>query len=180
MAGTNRAMGSTRKLAAGVAAALTIGAATLAAGVGLAASPDSSPAASLQYAKKVTVCHRTRSKRRPFVTLRVSRSALRGHLRHGDTVGSCSLRLNGTVSDSRIRLARTTKARVTKLRRGRYIFVISDQTRFGNFHLRGPRINRQTGIRFRGTARFRILLRKGRYVYFSNANSALRGGFRVR
>jgi hypothetical protein len=95
-------------------------------------------------------------------------------------VGSCSFRLNGTVTFSRIRLARTTKAGVSKLRRGRYTFVISDRTRFGNFHVRGPRVNRQTGIRFRGVKRFRVLLRKGRYVYFSDANAALGRGFRVR
>ena len=41
---------------------------------------------------KVLVCHRTRSKKRPYRLIRVARSQLRGHLRHGDvrpTNGRC-------------------------------------------------------------------------------------------
>jgi hypothetical protein len=58
--------------------------------VGAAVSPSGTPAASDQYPKKVTICHRTHSKKHPFVTIRVSRNALKAHLRHGDTIGPCS------------------------------------------------------------------------------------------
>jgi cytoskeletal protein RodZ len=34
--------------------------------------------------KKVTICHRTHSKKKPYVKIRVSVNALTAHLRHGD------------------------------------------------------------------------------------------------
>jgi hypothetical protein len=58
--------------------------------VGAAVSPAGTPAATDQYPKKVTICHHTHSKKNPFVTIRVSRNALKAHLRHGDTIGPCS------------------------------------------------------------------------------------------
>ncbi len=58
--------------------------------VGAAVSPSGAPAATGQYPKKVTICHKTRSKKNPFVTIRVSRNAVRAHLRHGDKIGPCS------------------------------------------------------------------------------------------
>ena len=57
------------------------------ASVGAAVSPSGTPAASDQYPKKVTICHRTHSKKNPFVTIRVSRNAVKAHLRHGDKLG---------------------------------------------------------------------------------------------
>ena len=45
---------------------------------------DLGPAAASQYPKKVTVCHRTHSKKHPWVKIRISRHALKAHLRHGD------------------------------------------------------------------------------------------------
>jgi hypothetical protein len=58
--------------------------------VGAAVSPSGTPAATDQYPKKVTICHKTHSKKNPFVTIRVSRNAVPAHLRHGDSVGPCS------------------------------------------------------------------------------------------
>jgi hypothetical protein len=59
--------------------------------VGAAVSPSGTASAAKQYnPKKVTICHHTHSKKNPFVTIRVSRNALKAHLRHGDTVGPCS------------------------------------------------------------------------------------------
>jgi len=58
--------------------------------VGAAVSPASSPASASQYEQKVTICHRTGSKKNPFRTIRVSRNAVKAHLRHGDALGPCS------------------------------------------------------------------------------------------
>jgi hypothetical protein len=38
---------------------------------------------------KVTICHKTGSRRHPRVTIRVSERAVRAHLRHGDRLGRC-------------------------------------------------------------------------------------------
>ena len=59
------------------------------ASVGAAISPAGVPAAASQYEKKVTICHRTGSKKNPFRTIRVSRNAVKAHLRHGDVLGPC-------------------------------------------------------------------------------------------
>src|SRR5918995_1578164 len=54
-----------------------------------AGSPAGVPSATSQYEKKVTICHRTGSKKNPFRTIRVSRNAVKAHLRHGDALGPC-------------------------------------------------------------------------------------------
>lgn len=43
-----------------------------------------------QYSRKVTICHRTGSKKNPTQTITVSENAVPAHLRHGDTIGPCS------------------------------------------------------------------------------------------
>jgi hypothetical protein len=74
----------------GAALAAVSAAAAALAVTGMAAVGSSAgPAASLQYEKKVTICHRTGSKKHPFVTIRVSRRAVPAHLRHGDKLGPC-------------------------------------------------------------------------------------------
>ena len=40
--------------------------------------------------KKVWICHRTHSKKHPFVTITVSNNAVPAHLRHGDLPGRCT------------------------------------------------------------------------------------------
>lgn len=75
---------------AGLAGGVALLAFAALASVGAAVSPSGNPAASEQYPKKVTICHRTGSKKNPFRTIRVSRNAVKAHLRHGDTIGPCS------------------------------------------------------------------------------------------
>jgi hypothetical protein len=73
-------------LLAGVAAAVAV------AGMGSVAAavlPTGTPASASQYKKKVTICHRTHSKKKPFHTIRVSPNAVPAHLRHGDARGPC-------------------------------------------------------------------------------------------
>jgi hypothetical protein len=38
-----------------------------------------------QYQYKITICHRTHSKKHPWVQIRISNRALKAHLKHGDT-----------------------------------------------------------------------------------------------
>ena len=73
-------------VAAGVVAAFAVAGM---ASVGAAVSPAGQAASAKQYADKVTICHRTGSKKNPFVTIRVSQNALKAHLKHGDSLGAC-------------------------------------------------------------------------------------------
>jgi hypothetical protein len=80
--------GARAVLAGGVMAILFV----VAASASVSVSPAGTHSAShqYQYDKKKTICHRTGSKKHPFVTIRVARRAVRRHLRHGDKLGPCS------------------------------------------------------------------------------------------
>jgi len=44
---------------------------------------------SSQYQYKITVCHKTHSRKHPWVQIRVSVHAWKAHARHGDILGTC-------------------------------------------------------------------------------------------
>jgi hypothetical protein len=73
----------TALLAAGVFAAVSI-----ASGGGLA--KITTTGLTTTTAGKVTICHRTGSKKKPFHTITVAVSAVRAHLQHGDVLGPCT------------------------------------------------------------------------------------------
>jgi hypothetical protein len=78
-------------LRAALAAGVSVFGFAALASVGTAVSPSSTPAAAEQYVgKKAIICHKTGSKKNPFRTIRVSRNAVKAHLRHGDSLGPCS------------------------------------------------------------------------------------------
>jgi hypothetical protein len=79
------------RLGFAVLAAAVTGTALASAGFAGLRALDLGSAAATQYpGKKVTVCHRTHSKKHPWVKLRVSRKAVKAHLRHGDFVVDAS------------------------------------------------------------------------------------------
>jgi hypothetical protein len=49
-----------------------------------------------QYQYKVTICHRTHSKKHPFQQIRISNRAVKAHLKHGDTFPPCPTTLQAT------------------------------------------------------------------------------------
>jgi len=166
--------------AAGLAAAVaSVAFVTLAYMGGVGGAASIGPASADQYGERVTICHRTGSRRNPFRTITVAQSAVAAHLRHDDTTGACSRRVNGTVT-TRVVLTTTSGRRVTRLGRGFFWVVVSDRSRFANFHLSGPRVNRRTSARFRGTVKWRVRLVRGTYRYRADVGARGGGSFRVR
>ena len=106
---------SLRVILAGGAGALAFAAL---ASVGAAVSPSGTPAASEQYPKKVFICHKTGSKKNPFRTIRVSRNAMKAHLRHGDAFGPCSTATFTVCHKGKTKKVKGAKAAVKQLRKG--------------------------------------------------------------
>src|SRR5262249_27384474 len=52
-------------------------------------TPSTSTTTTTPAPRKVTICHRTHSKKHPFVTITISISAVPAHMRHGDKMGAC-------------------------------------------------------------------------------------------
>jgi hypothetical protein len=79
---------SSRKQRLRLAVAATISAGLLVplaafSGAGFASS------SSAQYQYKITICHHTHSAKNPLVTIRVSNTAWKAHVKHHDTMGPC-------------------------------------------------------------------------------------------
>ena len=71
--------------------------------------------------------------------------------------------------------------KVTKLKAGRYRFVIDDRATIHDFHLSGPSLNRVlTTVGFTGTRSVLLTLRKGAYRYFCDPHASfMKGAFKA-
>lgn len=70
--------------------------------------------------------------------------------------------------------------RVTRLKPGAYTIVVRDRSSIHNFHLRGPGVNKATGIAFVGTRTWKVKLVRGLYRYQCDPHDEdLRSSFRV-
>jgi NitT/TauT family transport system substrate-binding protein len=86
--------------------------------------------------------------------------------------------LQGTVGQRFIVLRENGK-RVTKLKPGKYTFVVADNSKTQNFRLSGPGVNRRTSVRGTGRSTWTLTLRRGVYTYGSSARPSLKRTFRV-
>jgi NitT/TauT family transport system substrate-binding protein len=86
--------------------------------------------------------------------------------------------LQGEVGERYILLRLDGKA-VTRLRAGRYTFVVTDRSTTQNFRLAGPGVNRQTSPSGTGRSTWTLTLRRGTYTFSSSARPALKKTFRV-
>lgn len=72
--------------------------------------------------------------------------------------------------------------KVTKLKAGKYTFVINDKSSVHNYELDGPKGSGKdfTGVSFQGTKTFTLTLKKGKYKYYCKPHeSAMFGTFTV-
>jgi hypothetical protein len=60
--------------------------------------------------RKVALCHKTGSKKHPYVTIKVAQTAVKAHLRHGDAFGAC------TTKTVKALKAKALKAKLAKLK----------------------------------------------------------------
>lgn len=89
-------------------------------------------------------------------------------------------RLVATVGPGRTITLTRGGRRVTSLRPGVYRITVRDRSRFHNFHLQGPGVNRRTTVPFVGTQTWRVTLRKGTYRFRCVPHAlGMRGSFRV-
>ena len=72
----------------------------------------------------------------------------------------------------------TTK--VTKLKPGKYVITVKDLSSIHDFHLRGPGVNKATGVSKTGTVKWTVTLKKGTYKYVCDPHAAvMKGSFKV-
>ena len=75
-----------------------------------------------------------------------------------------------------------TKAgtKVTKLKAGTYVITVSDKASNHNFHLKGPNLDKKTGVGAVTTTTWKLTLKKGKYTYVCDPHSAfMKGSFVV-
>ncbi len=88
------------------------------------------------------------------------------------------LTIQGDVGKSTISLRVDGKSFKT-LQAGSYTFVVADRSARQNFHLRGPGVNRSTGVKKAGRSTWTLKLGKGTYTFSSDATASLKGTFKV-
>lgn len=97
------------------------------------------------------------------------------------TAPPTATKLAGSVGPGRrIALRKADGTKLTLLNGTTKVAItVNDRSRVDNFHLRGPGVNKATGVRFRGRVTWRLTLRSGAYVYRSDKHASLRGTFTV-
>ena len=72
------------------------------------------------------------------------------------------------------------KTKVTSLKAGKYKIVVKDLSNLHNFHLKGPGVDKKTGVGPKGTFTWTVTLKKGTYKYLCDPHAAImKGSFKV-
>jgi plastocyanin len=88
--------------------------------------------------------------------------------------------LNGTVGPGfTITLTQGGK-KVTTLKAGTYTIKVADKSSIHNFHLTGPGVNKDTGVKTVGSTTWKVTLKKGTYKYVCDPHKTImKGSFTV-
>jgi plastocyanin len=72
------------------------------------------------------------------------------------------------------------KTKVTSLKAGKYKIVVKDLSNLHNFHLKGPGVEKKTGVGAKGTFTWTVTLKKGTYKFLCDPHAAImKGSFKV-
>ena len=88
-------------------------------------------------------------------------------------------KLSGKVTAKAISLKTGAGAKVKTLVAKKYKLTVSDASNKQNFHLKGPGLNKKTGVAAKTRATWTVTLKPGKYTYGSDKNRKLRGSFKV-
>jgi plastocyanin len=89
------------------------------------------------------------------------------------------VKLSGKVTTNAISLKKSSGARLKSVPQGKFKVTVSDTSKTQNFHLRGPGVNKMTGIKARAKTTWTLRLKQGKYTYRSDKSRKLRGSFSV-
>jgi hypothetical protein len=88
-------------------------------------------------------------------------------------------KLSGRVTSKAISL-KNGGSKVRSLTAKKYRITVSDTSKTQNFHLKGPGVNKKTGVAARAKATWTLSLKPGKYIYRSDKSRKLRGSFTVK
>ena len=87
-------------------------------------------------------------------------------------------KLSGKVTSKAISLKKGG-TRLKSVAQGKFKVTVADTSKTQNFHLRGPGVNKTTGVKARSTVSWTLRLKQGTYTYRSDKSRKLRGSFTV-
>jgi plastocyanin len=89
-------------------------------------------------------------------------------------------KLSGKVTAKAISLKTGAGAKVKTLVAKKYKLTVSDASNKQNFHLKGPGLNKKTGVAAKTRATWTVTLKPGKYTYWCDPHSSvMRGSFKV-
>lgn len=89
-------------------------------------------------------------------------------------------KLTGTVGPGFTITLKKGSTKVTKLKAGKYTFVIADKSSIHNFHLKGPGVDKKTSVGGTGTSTWTVTLKAGKYTFVCDPHKTImKGSFTV-
>ena len=88
--------------------------------------------------------------------------------------------LTGTVGPGFTITLKQGTVKVSKLKAGKYVIKIADKSNIHNFHLKGPGLDKKTGVGAKGNFTWTVTLKKGKYTFVCDPHSSfMKGSFTV-
>lgn len=98
----------------------------------------------------------------------------------GAFASSAATTLNGTDGPGFTITLKKGTTKVTKLKAGSYVIKVADKSNIHNFHLKGPGVDKKTGVGFQGSTTWTVKLKAGKYTYVCDPHSSfMKGSFTV-